>query len=126
MKCRDLNDSQRRAMRRIVRYLRDTERYNGVTSVRWALIDAGCFVSATFKTRRSDCGEASMRQIMCEHYIHVHIGKRGRITLHAAREGISTDEGLKRKHTEHVAYMIRAGKIGNRKFNPDKYINKGE
>lgn len=101
MKARDLNPSQRRALRRIVDFYRERNSYSGCTSVRFALDACGRSVSVIVKTRRSDCDRYSPRAVICEERAHFFIGQRGGIRI------ASADSGL-RDESKHVAFMLKA------------------
>lgn len=89
---RQLNDRERRAVKRIIRFYRTVERYNGVTSIRFSLVEYSGTVWITLKTRRSDCGKNSPRAILCERYLHAKIGPRGAVYVSTATWGIGNDE----------------------------------
>ena len=98
----DLTPTQRRKVNKIIRYFRNDERYNGVTSVRVELRKGYRYaVSLTVHTRRSDCERSSPRAVLCERYAHFTITRRGKTTLHSSYHGT-------RRDGEHVAYMLKA------------------
>ena len=99
---RTLTPGQRRALSRIVRYYRDWNDHNGVTSVRFTLTRPfGTFPSFVITTRRSDCGEFSPRAVYTKMDASGSIGPRGGITLYRASNGLNDE-------TKYVAKMLRA------------------
>ncbi len=103
-----MNRRQRLALYRLWRYLRDDERHNGVTSVRYSVTPNGSSFSTTLETRRSDCHRASPRAVICHQYIHAFIGSRGGIQIATARCGFSGNRRERARHRSHVARMLRA------------------
>ena len=99
-KGKDMNKSQRKAIIRVIRYYRETNAYNGVTSVRVEVepTDYGTYW-ITLKTRRSDCHPNSERALLCDQYAHISVGKRGALKVYTAQNGLSDN-------AEHVAHMI--------------------
>jgi hypothetical protein len=98
-------DLQRRALNRIIRFYRDRNSYDGVTSVRCTFNNEyESFVSVTVETRRSDCDKYSPRAVICAQRAHIMVTRRGKITVHSADSGL-TDE------RKHVARMIN-GHVG--------------
>lgn len=87
-----MNKAQRASIIRIIRFYRERNRYNGVTSVRVETKDFDYFISLTVTTRRSDCETFSHRAIVCEQSAHIFIGKRGGITVKRARNGLTHSE----------------------------------
>jgi hypothetical protein len=83
----DLNQRERRGLRAVVRFVRNREAYNGVTSVRFEMTRCDYFVAVTLKTRRSDCGSYSPRALMCDNRIVFYIGPRGGLTIKSAECG---------------------------------------
>ena len=98
---RQIKPAQRRALKRIVRFVRDHQAFGGVTSVRFELTDCDYFVAVVIKTRRSDCGKYSPRAILCEFRSQIFIGPRGGLTVKSA------DSGL-RSCAPHVRRMLHA------------------
>lgn len=97
---RELNPRQRRKLGHVVRWYRERNAYNGVTSIRFELVDYFGTIWITLKTRRSDCGHYSPRAIVCEQYLHARIGPRGGLKICDARNGISRTEKT------HVHFML--------------------
>lgn len=77
---------QKAKLNKIVRYYRNRNRYNGVTSVR-ARIDDVCagIVAIAITTRRSDCDRYSPRQVLTAQEAYLFVGPRGGITVASAR-----------------------------------------
>lgn len=96
---RALNRRQRNALKRIVRVYREMEHYNGVTSVRFDLVDYEGTIYVTVTTRRSDCGKYSPRAIVCARRAHIKIGDRGGLKTLSAENGMSDER-------RHIARMI--------------------
>lgn len=88
---RELNPRQRRRVRTIVRWYREQNRYSGVTSVRFELVDYFGTIWITLKTWRSDCGKYSPRAVFCEQYLHARIGPRGGVRVYTARHGTRSE-----------------------------------
>jgi len=88
---RDLNPRQRRKVRSIVRWYRERNAYNGVTSIRFILTDYNGTTWIRLKTRRSDCGKYSPRALVCEEYLHARIGPRGGVRVYTARSGLTSE-----------------------------------
>lgn len=102
-----MTKAQRAAIIRVIRFYKDRNRYNGVTSVRIETENYEHFISLTVTTRRSDCEKYSPRQIISEQYAHIFIGKRGGIKVKRARSGIN------RKESGHVQHMTRSHRWGH-------------
>lgn len=101
IKARDLHPSQRKALMRVIWFIRNHER-DDVTSIRYAIRPLHKdSVSVTLMTRRSDCDRYSPRQVVCRIDMHVFIGKRGGITVADART-------MSHNFTKHAAYMLHA------------------
>lgn len=96
-----MTPSQRQAINRIIRFYRERNRNNGVTSVRCE-VKHMVFVSLTIRTRRSDCEKHSPRQIVCEQYAHIFIGRRGRIEIADAAYGL----GNRQQEQKHLRHML--------------------
>lgn len=97
---RELNPRQRRKVEHVVGWYRERNAYNGVTSIRFELVDYEGTTWITLRTRRSDCGKYSPRAIVCEQYLHARIGPRGGVKVFDARNGISRTEKT------HVKFML--------------------
>lgn len=99
---KDLTPTQRKRINRIIRYFRNDERYNGVTSVRVEISKTYAYaISLVVRTRRSDCERSSPRAVYSERYTHFIITRRGEVTVCHSRRGVDDDQ-------EHVAYMLNA------------------
>jgi hypothetical protein len=98
----DLNARERRGLRAVVRFVRDREAYNGVTSVRFEMTRCQYFVAVTLKTWRSDCGHYSERALMCDSRVVFYIGPRGGLTIKSAECGFGNDSKT------HFKKMLRA------------------
>lgn len=108
---RDLKPSQKNAVRRIVKFYKDRNDYNSVTSVRYDLVkcSSGDYNSIwlTVNTRRSDCEKYSPRAVICNQYGNFNIGKRGGIKVSIASNGIGDRDDEKK----HVSFMLNAKSI---------------
>ena len=91
---RELTKGQRRKVAWIVKWYRERESYNGVTSIRFNLVkfDDSKLAFMTLKTRRSDCGKYSPRAIICERSLHAMLGPRGGTKVISAEWGIGNSE----------------------------------
>lgn len=96
-----MTPSQRRAINQIIKFYRERNRYNGVTSVRCTVKHEHFFVSLTIQTRRSDCSQYSPRAVFSLQYAHVFIGKRGGISVPMALDGV-TDAKAERVRVERM------------------------
>lgn len=82
---RDINESQKRAVRRILQYYIQRNEYTHCTSVRFELVmTASSLLSIVVNTRRSDCQKYSPRQIICAQRLFAFIGIRGGIKVKSA------------------------------------------
>lgn len=99
-----INKSQRNTINRIIRFYRQANAYNGVTSVR-ATVEETDYraVWISLETRRSDCGQYSPRAVVCRQDAHICVGPRGGITVYSASSGLESN-------AKHVAHMLR-GKV---------------
>lgn len=98
---RSLNKSQRRAVRRIMRFIWNRNSHSDVTSARFELTRPfGSFLSMTVTTRRSDCEEYSERAVICEQRLHCMIGPRGGLKVCSFSNGLSDS-------TAHAKKMLR-------------------
>lgn len=93
--------SQRRKLRLILRFYRERNSYNEVTSVRLKIPKEPrySFISVSVTTRRSDCSPNSPRAILCEQTAHFMVTKRGGVTVTEARNGFKDE-------TIHVAKVL--------------------
>lgn len=98
---RTLNKSQRRALRRILRFYRDRNSYTGCTSVRFKITRPYSAPSIVITTRRSDCSKYSPRAVVSDERAHFMLGPRGGIKLYSSNSGLRTD-------TTHVRKMLGA------------------
>ncbi len=92
---RELNPRQRRKVRQAIRWYRERENYNGVTSIRFELYkydDFDRLAWISLRTRRSDCGQYSPRAIVCERTMFAMIGPRGGLKIYRAEWGIGNSE----------------------------------
>lgn len=96
---RELNNLQRKSLRKILRFYRERNDYSGCTSVRFELTRpfSHNFYSLTVRTRRSDCDRNSVRAMACKQYGHFHIGPRGAIKVHSANSGTTVEAKYVRK-----------------------------
>lgn len=102
-----LNKRQRAALRRVINYIRTSNSYTKVTSVRYTLSRPyGTFYALSTTTRRSDCDKYSHRAIMCEERGHFFILERGGLTVNNYEHGIGGKNSKR-----HVARMVR-GSVG--------------
>lgn len=103
MRYRDLKPSQRRALRRIIRFYIDNTDH--VTSVRFKLkgTDYGP-VWVSVKTRRSDCHPSSPRAIVLEQYAHIYIGPKGKVEVFWSQIGLT--------HNERFVARMLGGQVG--------------
>ena len=101
IKSREMNKSQRNALRRVLHFIRQRNNYNGCTSVRFNLIDCGPFISVSTDTRRSDCDKHSPRAVTCQESGQFFIGRRGGLQIASYR-------ALPGDHKRHVADMLNA------------------
>lgn len=96
---RELTKGARRALKRVVRVYKEMENYNGVTSVRFGLVDYSGTTYAVITTRRSDCQKYSPRSVLCSRRAHIRIGTRGGLKVLSAENGLTNER-------PHIARMI--------------------
>ena len=98
-----MTKSQRAAIINIIRFYRERNSYNGVTSVRIDIDESDGITSMRVDTRRSDCGKYSPRAIFMQQSAMFFIGKRGGIEVVRAEQGLDSE-------TDHVSYMVHGKK----------------
>lgn len=101
MKNQAIKPSQRKAINKIIRFVRSNDSIARITSLRIG-INRG-FISLAIETDRTDCDKYSLRNVLSRIYFSAHIGAKGAIQINHYSVGTY-------RAAKHAAYMLH-GKV---------------
>lgn len=101
MKNQAIKPSQRKALNKIIRFVRSNDSLARITSLKINVFSG--FLSVAIETDRTDCDKYSPRNVLSRVYFSAHIGAKGAIEVN--HYSVGTYHAAK-----HAAYMLK-GKV---------------